>query len=193
MKNTTSQPFVRLPLRLLHLQVEGLLKYYDLIVYCWTCALLHEKTGYWKAGTEFIPIAEISRRSRLARRTVSESLKRLSDFNVLDCTRGPGIPVLISADPNMGSGSPGPGLREPRSPLHEETSTKVDGEDARTRAHAALAPLRSLVLEIIRLNPNRTEHQLRELAENRFLESDLNHTINEFQSVWESLDWNNLG
>lgn len=193
MKNPTSTPFVRLPIRLLELQSQGLLNPHDFVVYCWTCALMHEKTGYWKAGTAFVPIAEISRRSRLSRRTISDSLRRLSEFSLIDCTRGPGLPVLISADPNMGSGSPGPGLREPRSPLHEETSTKVDGEDARTRAHVALAPLRSLVLEIIRLNPNRTEHQLRELAENRFLESDLNHTITEFQSVWESLDWNNLG
>ncbi|HNC43953.1 MAG TPA: hypothetical protein PLU80_07295, partial [Acidobacteriota bacterium] len=58
--------------------------------------------------------------------------------------------------------------------------------------HVALAPLRSLVLEIIRLNPKRTEHQLRELAENRFLESDLDFTITEFQTVWESLNWDSL-
>jgi len=192
MENPTTQPFVRLPLRLLQLQSQKLLSPVDLVVYGWALALIRERARSWKAKTSDVPISDIARSAGIDRRTVAFSLQRLQEYGFLHSTHGNGHRGRISIGAEMSTERALNEHSVPIDPLIEERSSIEDREYARASAQAALAPLRSLVLGVIRLNPTRTQHELRELAENRFLESSLEHTITEFQTVWESINWDSL-
>lgn len=183
MSKSTIGPFVRLPLRLLELQSTGDLKIHDLVVYAWAHTLIREKTGYWKTAEHFIPIAEIARRSKMTRRTISESLRRLSLFNFIKYSHGPGLPVLMSNAVNLSSTDSTPELLEPMSPLSHETCSKEHG-DTRARArHEELAALRLLAAEIIRLHPGRKNEHLVELIFDELNNRRFEFTVADLQII----------
>ena len=192
MTKVTTQPFLRLPVRLFTLQTTNDLTPHDLVVYGYVMLLLRQNTGKWTATGGEIPIAQLSRESGFKRDTCASSLSRLEEFGFLSLTRERGRATGIAIELNLPAERSSPAGETGRPPFPHEDVSK---ETRETRAHAHekdLAPLRSLVLGVIRLNPTRTQHELRELAENRFLESSLEHTITEFQTVWESINWDSL-
>lgn len=192
MSKSTTQPFLRLPVRLFTLQTTNHLTPHDVVVYGYVMLLIRQNTGKWTATGGTIPISQLSRESGFKRDTCAASLSKLEEFGFLELKREHGRPTGIFIGQNMPVERASPARSTGMSPFpHEDTSKEV--RETRARAHEKdLAPLRSLVLGVIGSNRNRTQDQLRELAHNRFLETDMDFTITEFQSVWESVDWTNL-
>lgn len=192
MSKSTTQPFLRLPVRLFTLQTTNDLTPHDLCVYGYVMLLLRKNTGKWTASGGIIPIAQLSRESGFKWDTCAASLSRLEEFGFVSLTRKHGRATGICVDENLSTPRVGHTRDVDKTPFpHEDTSKEV----IETRAHAHekdLTSLRSFVLEIIRFNRNRTQEQIKDLAYTAFLESNLDFTITEFQHVWESINWNSL-
>lgn len=192
MSKSTTQPFLRLPVRLFTLQTTNDLTPHDLCVYGYVMLLLRKNTGKWTASGGIIPIAQLSRESGFKWDTCAASLSRLEEFGFISLTRKHGRATGICVDENLSAPRVEHTRGVDKTPFpHEDTSKEVI--ETRARAHEKdLAPLRSLVLEVIRLHRNRDQNQVRELAHDRFLESSLEFTITQFQHVWESINWDSL-
>lgn len=193
MSKSTTQPFLRLPVRLFTLQTTNDLTPHDLCVYGYVMLLIRQNTGKWTASGGTIPVAQLSRESGFKRDTCAASLSRLEEFGFLSLTRERGRATGILVGGNLPVERASPARSTGRSPFpHEDISKEM--RETRAYAHEKdLAPLRSLVLEVIRLHRNRDQNQVRELAHDRFLESNLEFTITEFQQIWESINWDSLG
>lgn len=183
MSNSTDTHFIRLPLRLLTLHSEKLLKPHDLVVYGHVVALLQKITGKWSAKTATVPISEVARKSGFKRDTCSDSLIRLETFGFIKVLREPARPTVISLDGNLPAPRARPARQTGNAPFpHEESS--IEDRELRARArHEELAALRLLASEIIRLNPNFTLEKTISAIFDHTLENKLDFTVYEIQTT----------